>query len=259
MAESIYSFCVCMADTVMRFHVRNIETKAYVRNYLMDGTDPRDVEYEISVSEQDIIDEWEYMLSREGYTQEFVNRLPGFYFEIFALHRKTAEALLEKNVLVIHGSCVSLDGNGYLFMAPSGKGKSTHAKLWCRYFGERAFIVNDDKPFLQLTEKGVRAYGSPWDGKHHQSRNTSVMLSAVGLIEPSETDRTEPLARETVLPVIFPQTLHPKDARKTEQLKKLLAAMTRHLDFYTIHATMRKDAPAVSCKGMSKFEQHTIS
>ncbi len=250
MAECIYSFCVRMADTVMRFHVRNIETKVYVRKYLIDDAETRNVEFEITVSEQDIIDEWGYMLSREGYTQEFVNRLPGYYFEIFALHRKTAEVLLARKVLVLHSSCVSLDGQGYLFAAPSGKGKSTHAKLWCRYFGDRAFIINDDKPFLRITQDGIRAYGSPWDGKHHQSRNTSVMVSTVGLIEPAEKDHTEPFDRKDVFPLLFPQTLHPKDPQKTNQLRELLTEMISHLNFCKIFTTMRSDSPEVSFKGM---------
>ena len=251
MAEQI-SFQVRMADTVMRFRVMNIETRAYMRDYITAGNDPGEIFCEISISEQDIIDEWEYMLSREGYSREFVNRLPEFYFEIFALHRKAAEALLDRNILVLHSSCVSLDGKGYLFVAPSGKGKSTHAKLWCRYFGDRAFIVNDDKPFLRIEENSVRAYGSPWDGKHRQSRNTSVSVTAVGLIEPAEADATEPFSRSGAFPVLFPQTLHPKRPDKLEKLRKLLEDMIRNVDFYRISATMSSNAPEAAFRGMKR-------
>ncbi len=251
MAQNI-SFYVRMADTVMRFCVMNIETRAYMREYILREEHPAHCFCEISISEQDIIDEWEYMLSRKGYSREFVNRLPEYYFEIFALHRKAAQALLERNILVLHSSCVSLDGNGYLFVAPSGKGKSTHAKLWCRYFRDRAFIVNDDKPFLCLTGNGVTAYGSPWDGKHHQSRNTSVPVTAVGMIEPAAADLTEPFPKPEAFAVLFPQTLHPKDPVKIEKLKKLLSDMISRMEFYRVCATMNSDAPEVSFRGMKR-------
>ena len=45
----------------------------------------------------------------------------------------------------------------------SGTGKSTHARLWRETFGDRAVMVNDDKPLLRITKDGVIAYGTPWE------------------------------------------------------------------------------------------------
>ena len=91
------------------------------------------------------------------------------YLETLAVYRKSADHLLSCDTLLFHGSVIAVDGEGYLFTAKSGTGKSTHTRLWREYFGERAVMVNDDKPLLHITDSGVTAYGTPWDGKHRLS------------------------------------------------------------------------------------------
>lgn len=83
------------------------------------------------------------------------------YLETLAVYRKIADYLLSCDTLLFHGSVIAVDGEGYLFTAKSGTGKSTHTRLWREYFGERAVIVNDDKPLLHITDSGVTAYGTP--------------------------------------------------------------------------------------------------
>ena len=58
--------------------------------------------------------------------------------------------LLDFNGMLLHASAVMVDGKAYLFTAPSGTGKSTHTRLWLQQFGERAAILNDDKPALRF-------------------------------------------------------------------------------------------------------------
>ena len=63
--------------------------------------------------------------------------------------------LLESyNGFMLHSSAVVVDGRAYLFTASSGTGKSTHTKLWLELFGEKAYILNDDKPAVRL-EDGI--------------------------------------------------------------------------------------------------------
>ena len=88
--------------------------------------------------------------------------------EILAVHELLGRELLFRDVLLVHGSAVVADGRAYLFIAPSGTGKSTHTKLWTELLGERAIIINDDKPLVRISENGAAVYPSPWgmtDGK----------------------------------------------------------------------------------------------
>lgn len=64
--------------------------------------------------------------------------------------------------LMVHSSCVVVDGRAYLFSAPSGTGKSTHTALWLKKLGDRAFILNDDKPAVRYEDGTFYAYGTPW-------------------------------------------------------------------------------------------------
>ena len=101
------------------------------------------------------------------------------YLEELAIYRQIAEQAPERGVLLFHGSAVAVDGQTYLFTAKSGTGKSTHTRLWRQRFGDRALMVNDDKPLLRFTETEVLVCGTPWNGKHHLSAPVQLPLKAL--------------------------------------------------------------------------------
>ena len=69
------------------------------------------------------------------------------------------------NTLEMHASVIENGGKGYLFLAKSGTGKSTHSKMWLRNIPD-SHLLNDDNPIVRVLEDGsVRVYGSPWSGK----------------------------------------------------------------------------------------------
>ena len=79
-----------------------------------------------------------------------------------------------KDTLHVHAAVVSCGGKGYLFLGPSGTGKSTHAQLWLKHF-EGTELVNDDNPVVR---DGV-VYGSPWSGKTPCYRNVSYPIGGI--------------------------------------------------------------------------------
>lgn len=108
------------------------------------------------------------------------------YLETLAVYRQIAEALPAFDRMLVHGALLSFQGEGYLFAAPSGTGKSTHALLWKRFLGDAVSIVNGDKPIVRLTGEGdvPVAYGTPWAGKEGWHENASAasrrVFSAAG-------------------------------------------------------------------------------
>ena len=117
------------------------------------------------------------------------------------------------------------DGFGYLFTAKSGTGKSTHARLCREIFGDGAVMVNDDKPLLRITKDGVIAYGTPWDGKHRLSTNTSVPLKGICILERATENHIIRLDTKeqirSAYPMIVQQTHksgNPANALKTMEL-----------------------------------------
>lgn len=81
--------------------------------------------------------------------------------------------------LEMHASMVSNSGRAFLFVAPSGTGKSTHSRQWLKYI-EGSELMNDDNPVVRVWPDGrVIAYGSPWSGKTPCYRNVEAPVGAV--------------------------------------------------------------------------------
>lgn len=110
---------------------------------------------------------------------------PDSYLEVLACYRKIAEKMMDRDTLLMHGAAVSIDGNGVMFIAESGTGKSTHAGLWTKKFKERVKIINDDKPLVKITDNGIFVCGTPWSGKKGLNTPIDVPLKAIYKIERS--------------------------------------------------------------------------
>ena len=67
------------------------------------------------------------------------------YLESLAIYRKICGRLLDDDIILFHCSALQMDGKAVLISAPSGTGKSTHARLWKEYFGEKVSGINVDR------------------------------------------------------------------------------------------------------------------
>ncbi len=207
----------------------------------------------LSVSQSDIDDE--RRRSAAGETGGGQGR-PGHdaYLETLAVYRKLAEALLEDGVLLFHGSAVAVDGACYLFAAKSGTGKSTHARLWRELLGERAVMVNDDKPLLEISGAGVTVWGTPWDGKHHLSRNISVPLRAICVLERGPDNTIEPISPKEAWPVLWRQSYRPVDPEKLRRTLALTDTLSKTVRLYRLRCTPDLEAARVAYEAMSEGE-----
>ena len=106
-------------------------------------------------------------------------RMASYYRQVSndALKMMFALATAEQDTLLIHAAIVSCEGKGYLFLGPSGTGKSTHAQLWLEHV-EGTELVNDDNPVVR---DGI-VYGSPWSGKTPCYRNVSVPIGGIVML-----------------------------------------------------------------------------
>ena len=206
-------------------------TRMYCREYWTD----REPEFHVTVKREDLVKEQE-LLNIEADEEGLKRRkFSDMFLERSVIQRRVAENLARRDVLLMHGSTVAVDGRAYLFTAPCGTGKSTHTRLWREVFGDRAVMVNDDKPFLKLTADAVLACGSPWTGKHGIGTNVCVPLGGIcilsrgreNIIRPAEQDKTLEFLRSQCFP---PQGLEKLLSRvglwQMECTKDLEAAVT---------------------------------
>ncbi len=169
--------------------------------------------------------------------------------EALSIYRGVAEALPGAGAFAFHASAISVDGQAYLFAAPSGVGKSTHARLWRELLGARAVMINDDKPFLCVQKDGTAlAFGSPWDGKHHLSSNLSAPVRAICLLERAPQNRVSRADKGELLPFLLRQTYRPRDPKRLSQTLSLWNALKA--DLYRLECNMEKDAARVAARAL---------
>lgn len=172
--------------------------------------------------------------------------------EYYVIHTHVAQRLLSYQVLMIHGSAICMDGEAYIFTAPSGTGKSTHTRLWRETFGERCFMINDDKPLIRFEENGVFVYGTPWAGKHFLSRNASAPLKAIVQVNRSETNRIEPLSLKDAFLITMKQVYMPRDPAAGRRILQLEKMLTEQTAYYALHCNMDPDAAITAWSGINK-------
>lgn len=173
--------------------------------------------------------------------------------EYTAIHRLISEEMIERNVLLFHGSALSMDGQGFLFTAPSGTGKSTHSSYWRKAFGERVTMVNDDKPFLRFEPDGqVLVCGSAWNGKHRLGQNITVPLRAVFLLNRGEENRAEPIAADAAFPSLFRQCYHSQNPEREIQVLSMLDQLGKNVPLYELWCNMSVEAAQTACAAIHR-------
>ena len=217
-------------------------TREYCRPYLTE----RKPEFYVEVTEEDLIRQQE-LLDLEA-DQEGLRRrkFTGPFLERTVIQERIAGKLLERNTLLLHGSTVAVDGNAYLFTAPCGTGKSTHTRLWREQFGDRAVMVNDDKVFIQLSQKGVWSYGSPWAGKHGIGTNISMPLKGICFLQRGTENQIQKAMPDKWLPELIHQCYLPDEA-----YSDLVLQLAQRIPLWEMLCTKDPQAAIVAYEAMS--------
>lgn len=208
-------------------------------------------EYKVVISAQDIRNEQEKSASNDKKEGNPVKIYSEEYLETLAVYRKITEYLIDRGIVLFHGSVVAVDGEGYLFTAKSGTGKSTHTNLWMQYFCGRSVMVNDDKPLLKVTKDGVFVYGTPWDGKHRLSSNVCVPLKAICLLNRGKENKIVCVEKKAIYPMLVQQIYRAQDALKLGKTLQLLELITENVGLYELYCNMETEAAKIAFKGMN--------
>ena len=160
--------------------------------------------------------------------------------------------LLRFQGFMLHSSAVVVDEKAYLFTADSGTGKSTHTVLWLEQFGERAYILNDDKPALRRIEGKWYAFGTPWSGKHDISANVQVELAGIAILERSESNCIAPcMGTEAILKILRQANKH-KDKQSRDLLLDLVNKLITEIPVWKLQCNMDPEAAVIAYKAMSQ-------
>lgn len=239
-------FSLTLADKTIKVSAFYESTREFCSEYLSDG----DADFAVSISPEDIAAE-DVRSDRERELEGLEpHKYPPSYLETLALYRKIAERLVPYGILLFHGSAIMVDGEVYIFTAKSGTGKSTHTRLWREHFGERAVMVNDDKPLLKITDDGVTVYGTPWNGKHHLGFNISAPLKAICILERSKTNHIDRQEPSGAFAMIYSQTYRFGDPACMQLTLACLDKMMKTTPIFRLGCNMEKEAAIVAYNGM---------
>jgi hypothetical protein len=229
-----------VADVVFDAVLNYGYTKEESKNYLYTGDE--EPEFTAVVSLEDVKAE-----------KEKAPDFPDFYLESLALFRKLCDYILDKKQgIIFHSSAIMVDGNAYLFTAPSGTGKSTHTRLWRELLGDRAVMINDDKPIIRYIDGEFYVYGTPWNGKHQLDTNTRAKIKGICQIYQAKENVIEKVSPSDMLMTVLNQTIRPTEVDKFDKLIDLIDKLLSKVSLYKLGCNISLDAARLAFETMSK-------
>ena len=241
------TFSICIAGYTATVESLFDSTRDYCRKYLSDDAP----DFYITVTREDLLFEQQALdaeadaegLRRRVFTDPFLERA--------AIQRQMAEQLLPRGVLLFHGSAVAADGKGYIFSAPCGTGKSTHARLWLQLLGDRARYINDDKPFIRLEEGAVSVCGAPWSGKHGLENNVCVPLQGICILRRGTQNTIAPAEPQAVMDFLAHQCLLPRQEADMACFNRLVQQLAGTVPLFDLSCTPTLEAAQVAFDAMA--------
>ena len=229
-------FKIKMAELVIEIDNKYDFIKKQCKNYICESNES---DLTISVNRKEI--------QKEANGTWFYNK---GYCESLAVYRKIALKLPLYDGMLFHGAAVALDGEAYLFLAKSGTGKTTHVSLWKKVFGERAEIINGDKPIVRKINSIWQVCGTPWCGKEGFSSNKTVPLKAICFLERGTENEIKPIEISEITKNLFNRLLIPKDKESSDSFFELINNLIDNISFYHLKCNMEADAAVISYNGM---------
>lgn len=229
-----YNICGLTVECDLRYP----EMTRRAEKYLSVGHDTPDIAIPFSQPEIDRLRAAEQHLTPDDC--EIIYTTHSFYMQ-----------LLSHGGFMLHSSAVVMDNAAYLFSAPSGTGKSTHTQQWLKLFGERAQILNDDKPAIMVSDGRITACGTPWSGKSDLNLNAVVPLSGICFLRRSENNYIERMPAERVAYSILDQTLRPEDGERMGLLLDMLDRVATQIPVWQMGCNISTQAAQMAYDHMS--------
>lgn len=230
-----------IADVIVDFDVQYPRLKRQIEDYKYNGD--RKTNIKVRFTEQFFKDRLKDFPHLDCDTIEYMFLGAEYY-----------TALIHFGGMMLHSSCVVYDGKAYLFSAPSGTGKSTHTQLWLKRF-PGAYILNDDKPAIRITENGIYAYGTPFSGKTDLNVNTGVPIGGICVIERGETNSIRRISTDEALFNIMNQTVRPYKEEEMDKMLDTLEKVVSNVPVYRLSCNMELSAAEVAYNGMKQTQK----
>lgn len=209
------------------------ETYRYMSDFVTDSSD-----YELYIEPTD------EMIRHEAELGEAIHGDAGspYICEAVAILRVICDHIINKGGFFLHCSCLRYHGEAIIFTAPSGTGKSTHAALWRRYFGDEVEMINDDKPLVREKDGQFFIYGTPWNGKHGLGNNISAPIRAVVFLAQAPENHIKKLTAFEAVGLLLQQTVLPTDRAHMSTLLDMMGRLLETVPMYKLWCNISDNA-----------------
>ena len=235
--DFMFCFNIKIAEVTFLIRANYLTTKVYFEDFLTNEK----AEIDINVSKYEI---HSFKKKVSYFTDEMCER--------GVLKYKIDRSLVNYGVFPLHASALSYHEDAYVFTALSGGGKSTHSRLWKETFGNDVKIINDDRPYLKVTEKDIYAFSHPQSGTHRLYTNTSCPVRVIGKIVKDKDNYVKRLSKADFFPFLVQQTFTMDDPNTTKKIISLIKKALDHVFLYEIHCNTNYDAASLIYEQIDK-------
>ena len=166
--------------------------------------------------------------------------------ENMLLATKFNTMLLRFDGSYIHSSALKYKDKVYLFSGPSGVGKSTHTRRWCRLFPNETKILNDDKPSFRFIDDKCYIYGTPFAGGTDIQINEKGELGAIVFIEQASENRLVRLSAREAIVELTTQTPQKRNPAMVEKMLELHSRLISEYPIYKLYCADNDESVSVA-------------
>lgn len=233
-------FRIKLADQIIEINHQYEYVKTLCHDYIVKDTPI----FEVYSTEDKILQE----------SKRDKEQFPLCYYESSIIYREICRKMADFNTFLCHAAVVSLDGKGYMFVAKSGTGKSTHIDLWKKLFRDRVVIVNGDKPLIKQKSSNFLAYGTPWCGKEHWNKNMAVPIHGVCFLKQGKKNHIKQLSIHDAVKPLFSQVFLPQNKIQAQKVLSELNVFLKQIPFYQLTCTISEKAVLTAYERMKKYD-----
>ena len=226
-------FYIKIADLTVKIDNRYHYVEKFCEGYIVPAVDDPDIE--VYITDDDIANE---PPPEDGIA-------PPYFLESTAVYRKIAEKLFAYDAFVMHGSVIAVGGKAYMFTAKSGVGKTTHTRIWLDKFGDKAHVLNGDKPIIRFFDGIPYACGTPWRGKENYGVNEMMPLWGIVFFGRGTENRAYPIDREKAFFALTSQIYRSKDKEVFLKTVALTDKLTSSTVLVAAECNMEREAADV--------------
>lgn len=207
-------------------------------------SDSSEYDFEASVTHEELEDYIRHSKFCADYAAE----------DAMVLTKICRKVLADYDGFFFHSSSLLLDGEAYVFSAPSGTGKSTHTSLWRELFGEKVTMINDDKPIIRRVDGKFKIFSTPWMGKSNIGNNISAPVKAVYILRQAKENKAQRVEVGEVFRDILEATLLPGNREGIETLLSLLDGFFSTVKLFRLDCNMDIEAAKTAFEAANQGE-----